>query len=116
MGKNRFFINYPVLLSTFGRKNMDTSFEHPGGKLRRLGANHCSDRELLAIIFNTGTKNHTAVEIAEMLLDKFGGLNNIMGHKLKELMEVEGVGAVRATQIAALFELTKRIVRNLETA
>ncbi len=95
---------------------MDTSFEHPGGKLRRLGANYCSDKELLAIIFNSGTKNHSAEKIAEMLLEKFGGLNNIMGHKLRELMEIEGIGAVKATQVAALFELTKRIIRNLETA
>lgn len=95
---------------------MDNTFKHPGGKLRRLGANSCTEKELLAIILHSGTKNHTAEDISEMILSKFGGLNNIMGRKLSELMEVEGVGAVKATQIAALFELTKRIVRKLETA
>jgi DNA repair protein RadC len=30
-------------------------------------------------------------------------------------MEIEGIGEVKATQIAALFELTKRIIRNVET-
>ncbi|MCX6153345.1 MAG: hypothetical protein NT007_04210 [Candidatus Kapabacteria bacterium] len=95
---------------------MEDSKNHPGTKLRVEGPYCCSDKELLAIIFNTGTHKHTAIEIAEMLLDKFDGLNNIMGHKLRELMEVEGIGPVRATQIAALFELTKRIIRNLENA
>jgi len=96
--------------------NDSSDFKHPGGKLRRLGANTCSDKELLAIIFNSGTKKYSAVDIADQLLTKFGGLNNIMGRRLNELMDIEGIGEVKATQIAALFELTKRIIRNLETA
>jgi DNA repair protein RadC len=94
---------------------MSNLYKHPGGKLRRLGSNSCSDKELLAIILNTGTKKYNAEAISEMILDKFGGLNNIMGKELNELMEIEGIGEVKATQIAALFELTKRIIRNLET-
>ena len=95
---------------------MEEKFEHPGKKFRILGGNYCSERELLAIIINTGTKKHNALEIAEMILGKFGSLNNIMGHKLSELMEIDGIGGTKATQIAALFELTKRIIRHLETA
>ena len=90
------------------------NYNHPGGKLRRMGSHTCSDRELLAIIINTGTKNYTALQIAEMILDKFGSLTNIMGNQLGELTEIEGIGITKATQIAALFELTKRIIRNLE--
>jgi DNA repair protein RadC len=96
-------------------KNMSNLYKHPGGKLRRLGPNACSDKELLAIILNTGTKKYNAEAIAVMILDKFGGFNNMMGKKINELMEIEGIGEVKATQIAALFELTKRIIRNLET-
>jgi DNA repair protein RadC len=98
------------------RSNNKINWKHPGGKLRRLGANCCSDIELLAIILNTGTKKYNAEEISEMIIDKFGGINNIMGKKLNELMEIDGIGEVKATQIAALFELTKRIIRNLEAA
>ncbi|MBM2813283.1 MAG: radC [Ignavibacteria bacterium] len=93
---------------------MKSSYNHPGGKLRRQGAWTCSEKELLAIIINSGTKNFDSVQIAEKLLDKFGGLNNMMGHTLHELIEIEGIGITKATQIAALFELTKRILRNLE--
>ena len=57
---------------------MDKTYEHPGGKLRRLGANHCSEKELLAIIFNSVTYKHSAEKIAEILFEKFGGLNNII--------------------------------------
>jgi DNA repair protein RadC len=94
---------------------MSEVFKHPGGKLRRLGANSCSDRDLLAIILNTGTSKYSAEKISEMVLEKFGSLNNLMGRKLSELIEIEGIGEVKATQIAALFELTKRIIKKLET-
>jgi DNA repair protein RadC len=95
--------------------NMKKDYKHPGGKLRRLGPSHCTDKELLAIIINTGTKNLTAEQIAEKLLDKFGTVYNFAGKMLKELMEVEGIGAVKATQLAAVFELTKRIIRHIES-
>lgn len=94
---------------------MTELYKHPGGKLRRLGANACSDKDLLAIILNTGTSKYSAEKISEMIFEKFGSLNNLMGKKLSELIEIKGIGEVKATQIAALFELTKRIIRNLET-
>ncbi len=89
-------------------------FDHPGGKFRRQGPNTCTEKELLAIIFHTGNKNLSAEQIAEKLLDKFGTVYSIAGKRLCDLMEVEGIGPVRATQIAAVFELTKRIIRHIE--
>jgi DNA repair protein RadC len=50
-----------------------------------------------------------------MVFEKFGSLNNLMGKRLSELIKIEGIGEVKATQIAALFELTKRIIKKLET-
>ena len=37
-----------------------------------------------------------------------------MGHDLKELAEIKGVKAVRAIRIAAAFELSRRVIRELE--
>jgi DNA repair protein RadC len=93
---------------------MKKEYQHPGGKFRRVGPDACSEKELLAIIFNSGTKNLTAEEIGEKLLDKFGTVYNIAGKRLCDLMEVEGIGPVKATQVAAVFELTKRIIRHIE--
>lgn len=93
---------------------MNKEYQHPGGKFRRLGPDACSEKELLAIIFNSGTKHLTAEQIAEELLDKFGTVYNIAGKRLRDLMEVEGIGPVKATQIAAVFELTKCIIRHIE--
>ncbi len=93
----------------------EKKYKHPGGKLRRSGPSHCSEKELLAIIINTGIKNLNAEQIAQKLLDEFGTIYNLAGKTLKELMEVDGIGKVKATQLAAVFELTKRIVRHIES-
>lgn len=93
---------------------MEKNYNHPGGKLRRLGPSYCSEKELLAIIINIGTKNLNAEQIAQKLIDKFGTIYNLAGKTLKKLMEVEGIGEVKATQLAAVFELTKRIIRHIE--
>lgn len=90
------------------------NWKHPGGKLRRSGPYSCSEKELITIIINTGIKNLNAEQIAQKLLDKFGTIYNLAGKTLKEIMEVEGIGEVKATQLAAIFELTKRIVRHIE--
>ena len=44
---------------------MKNSYNHLGGKLRRLGPSHCSEKEILAIIINTGTKNLNAEQIVK---------------------------------------------------
>ncbi len=94
--------------------NSDKTHSHPGGKLRRLGPIRCTEKELLSIIINTGTKKYSADKIAENLLDEFGTVFDLQGKTLKELMNIEGIGAVKATQLAAVFELCRRIVRHIE--
>ncbi len=93
---------------------MEKGYKHPGGKFRRLGPSKCSDKELLSIIINSGTKGMTSDKIAEELIDRFGTIYNIAGKPLNELLKIKGIGAVKATQIAALFELSKRILRYIE--
>ena len=90
------------------------TFNHAGGKLRRVGPSKCTEKELLSIIINTGTKKYSAAKIAEVLLTKFGNIYNLQGKEMSELMEVEGIGAVKATQLVAVFELCRRIVIHLE--
>ena len=92
----------------------DTTYKHPGGKLRRLGPAKCTEKELLSIIINSGTKKYSANQIAQNLLDKFGTVYDLQGKTLKQLMENEGIGEVKATQLAAVFELCRRIVRHIE--
>jgi len=89
-------------------------WKHPGGKLRRLGPGSCTESELLAIVLISGIREKTAQQIAEEILEKYNSLHGLMGISLNELMKIKGLKEVKATQIAAVFEIARRIVKHLE--
>ena len=89
-------------------------WKHPGGKFRRIGPSSCGETELLAIILGSGSRGKTAEQIAQQILDKYGTLPGLMGVSLKELIKIKGLKEVKATQIAAVFEIARRIVKHLE--
>ncbi|WP_058485499.1 RadC family protein [Defluviitalea phaphyphila] len=86
-------------------------FERPYEKLEYYGSEVLSDAELLAIIFRTGSKNIRAVELAQKLLalEKQEGLYGLYQYSIEELMNINGIGKVKALQIKAVLELSKRI-------
>jgi len=90
------------------------TWRHPGGKLRRLGPSSCTEPELLAIVLGTGSRGKSATTISQEILDTHGTLLNLMGIPLKHMMKVKGLKAVKATQLAAVFEIARRIVKHLE--
>lgn len=89
-------------------------WRHAGGKFRRLGPESCTESELLAIVLGSGSKGKTALQIAEEILEKHHSLYGLMGISLKELMQIKGLKEVKATQLAAVFEIARRIVKYLE--
>lgn len=98
-------------------KNTSTKsrvWNHPGGKFRRAGPASCTEAELIAIILGSGSKGKTAEEIAQEIINKYGTLPDLMGISLKELMKTKGLKEVKATQLAAVFEVARRIVKHLE--
>ena len=88
-------------------------WKHPGGKLRELGADKLSDAELLAILISTGTKNKSAEEIANELIDKFGSFRGLANQPLSKLLEINGLGDVKIIRIAASFEIARRIANEI---
>ncbi len=85
--------------------------ERPREKLIKYGAEKLSDAELLALIIRMGTKERTAVEVSQDILNFFGGLQVLQGISVEELELVKGVGIAKAAQIKAITELSKRIFR-----
>lgn len=100
--------------SSVDKNGRQVSWNHPGGKFRRLGPSSCSERELLAIVLGRGSGDKSAEEISEEILDKYGNLYDLMGKTIKDLMKTKGLKEVKATQIAAVFEIARRIVKHLE--
>ena len=84
--------------------------ERPVEKACSQGIEVLSNAELLAMIIHTGTKNKSAIGLAEDVLAAFpegiGGLGNCC---LQELTTLEGIGSTKACRILGAVELGKRI-------
>ena len=88
--------------------------ERPYEKLELYGEKSLSNAELLAIIIKTGTKEKTSVEIANQILklnpnEDEGDLNFLRDISLQELMNLKGIGRVKALQLRAICELGARM-------
>jgi len=93
---------------------MTQLYEHPGGKLRELGANRLSDIELLSIVLSSGIQGKSAEELATELLNKYGSFKGIANQPLKEFLKIKGLGDVKIIRIAAVFEIARRIVNEVK--
>lgn len=89
--------------------------ERPYEKLEMFGEKTLSNSELLAIILKTGTKNQTAVGLAQKLLslNKENNLRELQDISLKELRQIKGIGKVKSIQIKAVCEIAKRMAMPL---
>ena len=88
--------------------------ERPYEKLEMYGEKALSNAELIAIIIKTGTKELTSVDIAKQILNlnkcnNNGDLNFLRELTLEELMNIKGVGRVKAIQLKAICELSIRM-------
>lgn len=87
----------------------------PYDKFLRYGAEHLTERELLAIILRTGTKDKSALELAGDVLSLARypreGLLGLYDVSLEELIQIKGIGLVKAVKLKCLTELSMRISR-----
>ena len=88
--------------------------ERPYEKLELYGERALSNAELLAIIIKSGTKEKTSIEMANEILNlnknqNKGDMNFLRDISLKELMNLKGIGRVKAIQIKAICELATRM-------
>jgi len=66
--------------------------ERPREKLLKLGAAALSEAELLAILLQTGTPGHSAVDMARGLLSEFRSLRGLLTAERHALCRVRGQG------------------------
>lgn len=86
--------------------------ERPYEKCLRYGPEKLSDSELLAVILRSGTHGSSSVQLADQILHlskQQQGLLNIYHLSMEELMQIRGIGQVKAVQIKCIGELSKRI-------
>ncbi|WP_376478178.1 UPF0758 domain-containing protein, partial [Streptomyces sp. NPDC056237] len=83
--------------------------EQPRERLLLEGAGSLSNRELLAVLLRTGSKEETVLMLSDKILHHFDGLRMLKDATLEEMMSIHGVGIVKASQLVAAFELGRRM-------
>lgn len=94
--------------------------ERPYEKLEMFGAQALTNSELLAIIIKTGTKQDSALTLAQKVLalnnkKRKNNLTCLRDLTTKELTSIKGIGRVKAIQILALAELANRMLTPIKT-
>ena len=89
--------------------------ERPYEKLELYGEKTLSNAELLAIIIKTGTKDETSVELAQRILKlndtDTEDLSYLQALSIEELMQIKGIGKVKAIQLKAVTEIAIRMFK-----
>ena len=84
------------------------SAERPREKLLQRGPTSLSDAELVAVFLRTGLPGKNAVELARELLQRCGGLRQLLECRSDELCAVKGFGTAKYVQLRAALELGRR--------
>lgn len=83
--------------------------DRPREKLLTIGRQNLSDAELLAIQIGFGTRDETAIQLAQRVLNHFNNdLNLLAKSTVAELKKFKGIGEAKAINIASAFELGRR--------
>ena len=82
--------------------------ERPREKLLSRGATALSDAELLAIFLRTGVAGLTAVDLARDLLNRFGGLRQLLDADQHDFCAAKGLGSAKFAQLQAVLEMARR--------
>lgn len=84
--------------------------ERPVEKSICKGASALSNSELLAILLGSGTRDKSAIRLAEDIISKDkAGISYLAESSVQELMSIRGIGQSKAARIMAAVELGKRI-------
>lgn len=88
----------------------------PREKLLARGANALSDSELLALLLRSGTAGKGVLQLAQELLDRFGGLAGLLHTGAEELRQIKGLGPAKRAEVVAVLELARRaLLQPLQT-
>lgn len=91
--------------------------QRPYEKCQEKGAAALTNQELLAILLRTGSMQESALELAGRILASCPGGEGLTGLctlSREQLMQIHGIGQVKAMQIKCICELSRRMAK--ETA
>ncbi len=80
----------------------------PREKLLAQGPQALADAELVALLLRTGTKGTPVLQLAQQLLDAFGGFAGLLNAAPTDLRRIRGLGPAKRAEVAALLEMARR--------
>ncbi|MDN6882589.1 DNA repair protein RadC [Variovorax sp. CAN2819] len=81
----------------------------PREKLIARGASALADAELLALLLRTGVAGKNVLQLAQQLLERFGGLSGLLHTGAEDLKSVKGLGgSAKRSELIAVLELARR--------
>lgn len=80
----------------------------PREKLLARGPQALVDAELLALLLRTGTRERPVLQLAQALLDDFGGWAGLLKASVADLGRIKGIGPAKRAEIAAVLEIARR--------
>ncbi len=81
----------------------------PREKLMARGAAALGDAELLALLLRTGVVGKNVLQMAQELLDHFGGIAGLLNTGLDDLKQFKGLGGTaKRAELTAVLELARR--------
>jgi DNA repair protein RadC len=90
--------------------------ERPRERLAARGAAGLTTAELIGLVWGSGTRGRSAVDVAADALARHDGLTGLAKATEIELAAVPGIGAARAAQLVAAFELGRRLLADWPSA
>jgi DNA repair protein RadC len=90
--------------------------ERPRERLLLRGASGLSAAELIGLLWGSGSRGRSAVDLATEALARHDGLTGLAQATDAELQALPGIGGARAAQLAAAFELGRRLMADWPVA
>jgi len=80
----------------------------PREKLLSRGPAALSDAELLALLLRSGIRGKNVLQLAQELVDRFGGVAGLLHMPAEALKTVKGLGPAKRAELVAVLELARR--------
>lgn len=102
----------PVRHSATYLKDTVAADSLPREIMMRRGCDALSDEQLLAILLRTGTASVNVLDLARMLLARYGSLRELAKASPQELLaqRLPGLGEVKCIELSATLEITRRVL------
>jgi DNA repair protein RadC len=86
--------------------------DRPRERLHRLGAENLKVEELLAILLGSGSRNESALDLAQSLLQRYDNdLVRLANADGRELRKIHGIGPAKSAHLMAIFALGGKLAR-----